>query len=411
MNETNRPQSPSPIALLPYHTAIVDYLKRNDAKVWNWFAKAARDPQAAEELRFDLLKSTYRIERGASLAMYEIADEAAGRLGVSVPITIYQAQHVDGLNAALAFAPEEVHLILHGPVAEKLTRPEIKALFGHELGHHVLWLDRQGELFVANEVLRALTNDQRAHPAHLASFRLLGLYNEILCDRAALLAAGDVHTVVAMQLKVETGVSEANAEAYLRQAEEIFGRGQTSTAGMTHPEGFIRARALALAAEQRPDATELIEQMIEGSPGLDDLDLLAQERVARGTRRLLDSLLCRKWFQSDVVLAQARLYFDDYSPPAEMIVDGDLSKHVRIVPDSMRDYYCFVLLDFAAADREIDEPALAATLAMAETIGVKRRFVELARQELRLRKQQLEKIDEQQATILADAERLAAAET
>jgi hypothetical protein len=406
MTEPDPAPPTSKLAWTTYHVAIVEFLKRTDPKVWNWFAQSTADPKATEEVRFELLKSTYRIDRDAQPELYRTAADVAKGLGVDSPITIYQAQNPQGLNASLAFVPDEVHLILHGPIVERLTPGELRALFGHEIAHHLLWHGGNCELFIADEMLRAMTNDQQAHPAHLASLRLTRLYNEIFCDRGALLATDDLSTAISMQLKIETGLQEVSPDAYLRQAEEIFERGKSSTTGLTHPEGFIRARALKLWHEGNVEADKMIAEMIEGAPGIDELDLLAQERVAGATRRVIDVHLSRKWMQTDAVLSQARLYFDDYAAPVELLVDRELASHVRVEPSSMRDYFCFVLLDFVSADRDLDEASLAAALQIAEQLAIKPRFQELARQELRLRKQQIEKIDEQKDTIILAADRM-----
>jgi Zn-dependent protease with chaperone function len=390
---------------LPYHFAQVAFLKRTDPQLWNWFARTTTDSKAADEVRFDLLKSTYRIDRDTQAALYETLETAAAQLGLSAPVTIYQAQNPLGLNASLAYVPGEIHLILHGPITAQLTPLEIRGLFAHELSHYVLWERGGGELFTASEMLRALANDPHAHPAQFASLRLLCLYNEIYCDRGAYAATGDVKSVVSMLVKVSTGVQEVSAEGYLRQAEEIFARGAAATEELTHPEAYVRARAIKLWAEGQPDADADIERMIEGTPGLDELDLLAQERVAASTRHVLDALLWRRWFQTDPVLAHARLFFEDYAPPAESPSSAELAQLVRVEPSSLRDYYCFVLLDFASADRDLDEAPLAAALSVAESLGIQSRLMELARQELRLRKSQLEKVDAGKNAILAAADR------
>jgi hypothetical protein len=298
-----------------------------------------------------------------------------------------------------------VHIVFHGPIATQLTSAEVGAVLAHELGHFRLWEDFDGELLVASEMLHALCNDSHAHPAHGGSLRLFRLYAEIFCDRAALAVTSDLATVVSTLVKVETGVMEIDPAAYLRQADEIFARESASADGVTHPEAYIRARAVRLWQESHPDAENLIAQMIEGTPALDDLDLLGQQRSAQQTRRLIDALLWRKWFQSDVVLAHARLYFDDFTPSSQAVELSDFVVNGRKLPDSVRDYWCYVMLDFVTADRELEEPPLAAALQVADQIGIKPRFLDLLRQELKLRKNVLERIDKNKEQILAEADR------
>jgi hypothetical protein len=411
MSESPSPAQLPPIELLPYQSRLVEFLKRHDPDVWNFFASSQKRSNYAEELKFDLLKSTYRIDRDSQPEIYATADRVSQQLGIAVPITIYQAQDPAGLNASLAYLPDEIHIVLHGPLTTQLSSVELCGLLGHEFTHYLLWQGWNGDLLVAAEMLAALTNDSRAHPAHFASWRLLKLYNEILCDRGALLVTQDMRAVVSTLVKVQTGVQDINPDSYLRQADEIFARGKAKTEGITHPEAFIRARAIKLWADNDPQATTAIAAMIESGTDLQELDLLAQETVSGWTRRLIDLLLAHKWFQSDPVLGHARLYFDDYSPPSDAVSDSQLATDVRLESKSARDYFCYVLLDFVSADRDLDEPSLAAALQIAEDLSIKDRFIELARQELRLRKNQIEKVDDKKAAILQEAAKSAATAT
>jgi hypothetical protein len=130
---------------------------------------------------------------------------------------------------------------------------------------------------------------------------------------------------------------------------------------------------------------------------------LAQRKVAGLTRRLLDVLLSRRWMQTESVLAHARLFFEDYVPPDDLLKDPALTEDLRTDDRPMQDYYGYVLLDFVTADRDLEELPLAAALMLAEKLGLKDRFAEIAKRELRLRKKQLETIDQDKETLLAKA--------
>ncbi|MCL4201260.1 MAG: M48 family metalloprotease [Pirellulaceae bacterium] len=388
---------------LPYHQAIRDYLKREEPKVWNWFASHRVRQEQIDAVRFELLKSTYRIDRETKPEWYEAAQQVAADLGLDVPVTIYQAQEPVGLNASLAFVPGEAHIVLHGPVASTLATAEFRALLAHELGHLLLWQIWDGDFLIVDQLLSALTHDSRAEMAHFATARLFALYNEIFCDRASLLATGGLLPAVAMLVKVSTGLADVSAESYLRQADEVFSRGGAKAADVTHPEAFIRARALRIWSEGDPDADRKTAEMIEGTPALDSLDLVTQEKVAGWTRRVIDAMLAPPWMQSESVLAHCRRFFDDYTPPAAAPVVDELSREIATDDAAMQDYYCFVLLDLVTADRDLEEMPLAAALVLTERLALKDRFLEHARRELRLRKRQLERIDEQKNELLAQA--------
>lgn len=400
MSESSTPQ----LELLPYQAELTEFLRQRDPDVWDWFA---RDPQGAEHLaatKFDLLKSTYRVDRETQPQLYEVVESVAAELGIVAPATVYQAQNPVGLNAALVYVPGEIHLVLHGPIASQLTPLELRGLVGHELSHYLLFRQANGQHWTTHRFLYALSHDRHVHQAHLASLRLLLLYDEIFCDRGSFQVTQDVRAVVSMLVKVHTGVTQVSADGFLKQADEVFAQGPTATRELDHPEAFIRARAVRLWAEQGRGANEAVAEMIEGAPGLETLDLLAQRRVASVTRQLVDQLFARPWFRTDVALAHARLYFDNYAPPESPGTEGAWRAGLRIEPKSLGDYFAFVLLDFVAADREQLEPALALALSLTDQIGLKERFVELARQELRLRKNQLEKIDRGKEELLVAAD-------
>jgi Zn-dependent protease with chaperone function len=394
-----------PLALtpLPYHEALRAYLQEEEPEVWRWYASnKVRDEQAAA-VRFDLLKSTYRVEREAQAELYAAAEDVAHRLGLDLPITIYQAQNPQGLNASLAYLPGEAHIVLHGPVSSKLSDAELRAILAHELSHYLLWQSWGGEYMVAEQILAALTHDPLADTPHFATARVISLYNEVFCDRGSMLVVGNPLVVISMLLKVETQLDDVDPESYLRQAEEVFGQAGTKAEGLSHPEAFIRARAIKLWADGHPQCDLTIQQMIEGRSALGNLDLLSQRKVAGLTRRLLDVLLSRRWFQTEPVLAHARLFFDDYLPPEARLEDPALAEDLRSDDLPTQDYYGYVLLDFATADRDLEELPLAAAILLAEKLNIKDRFGEIARRELRLRKKQFETLDQDKEKLLAKA--------
>src|SRR5688500_2919608 len=96
---------PASLQVLPYHSALRDFLKLVDGDVWKWFAERRLSPKYADDVRFELLKSTYRIERDSQRSLYEQAEEVARQLGIAAPMTIYQAQNPLRLNASLAYVP------------------------------------------------------------------------------------------------------------------------------------------------------------------------------------------------------------------------------------------------------------------------------------------------------------------
>jgi hypothetical protein len=396
--EKNR-QSLGPMA---YHLELRDYLKAHERELWSWFASARARADYTENLRMELLKSTYRLDAESHPELYQSVAEAKARLHLDIPVTLYQAQNSPQSNAALFFIPGEGHVVFSGPVLTLLNPAEIKSVLGHELAHYHLWQWEQGGFHIADRLIQAVAGDQRAAPSHEQTARLFQLYTEIFADRGSLCVTEDVHPVVAGLVKVQTGLGQVSASGYLKQAEEIFANGNIATEGGSHPELFIRARALALWHEQAEDAAAEIVKMIEGTVGLDNLDLISQQRQVNNTRRLLEQLLRPKWFQTPAVLGHAKLFFADFQAAA-----GPDDSHLgalKFSDSKLREYLCYVLLDFVTADPELDDLPLAAALDLSRQLELDAQFEKLAAKELNLKVRDVRKLKDQATEMLAKAE-------
>lgn len=390
---------------LPYHRKLLEYLQREEAEIWAWFSsdRERRAEKEEEAVRFELLKSTYRIGRNEQPGWYEIAHEAALRLELSQPITLYQA-HSDSMNASIAFLNDEAHIVLAGPIATKFTEEELLGLFAHELSHLLLRTCWNHDYFLVDEVIGSLVSDRDAVSSHYATARLLRLYTEIFCDRGALAVVGDPIPVISGFIKIITGLDKVDVENYRRQAEEIFAnRSSKSSEGWTHPEDFIRTKAIDLWHECGPEADAKIAAMIEGPLSLPSLDLLGQERASSLTRRLIDALLTPVWMQTETMLGHARLFFNDFEVPPPDIHDRELAANIAETDRKLIEYFCYLLLDFATTDLSLEEAPLAAALSLAESLGIKEVFSELACKELKLSKRQFEKLDASKETLLQNA--------
>jgi Zn-dependent protease with chaperone function len=398
------PASPPPVALapLPYQRTLLDYLKNEEPALWRWFAARRPADSAAESVRLELLKSTYRLEPASQPALYACAEDVQVRLGLHVPITFYQAQQAAAANAALAYLPGEAHIILAGPLLAQLSEIECRAMVGHELAHFLLCDGWDGDYRTAGEMLRALSQDAGADPAAAESARLFTLYGELFADRGAFAVTGDATATITTLLKLETGLAEVSAESYLRQAEEIFRQGAVQADGPTHPEPYIRARALKLWTDHGEAAAAEIERMIEGPLTFGRLDLLARRKVAQRTRRLIAGLLARPWLRTEPVLAHAHRFFDDFA--LADVAENPSLEDVQTEDPGLRDYYDYVLLDFVAVARELEDLPLAAALVTGEPLGLADRLAELAVKELGLTKKHVTRVRQEAPTMLAQVE-------
>lgn len=387
---------------LPYHVEVREYLKSRERELWDWFASAEAKANYRESLRLALLKSTYRLDLESHPELYAQVDEVKARLQLDIPVTLYQAQGSLEPNASLLFLPEEGHIVFSGPVLSLLSVEELKSVIGHELAHYYLWRREEGEYHIADRLLQAVATDPRAAASHEQTARRYQLYTEVFADRGSWCVTGDLNAVVAGLVKLQTGLSQVSAPGYLKQAEEIFAKGNVATEGLSHPEAFIRARALALWQGQPDGSSPLIAEMIEGAVALDELDLIGQSRLARRTRQLLEYLLQPKWFQTPAVLGHARLFFDDFQPaPNRNLASLAL---LKTNDAKLGEYLGYVLLDFATADPELEDMPLAAALELSQALGLDPEFEKLAAKELRMKVRDVRRLKEQAAEMLAGAE-------
>ncbi|MEL7497423.1 MAG: M48 family metalloprotease [Planctomycetota bacterium] len=399
------------IQALPYLLAIRDHLKTEHVELWNWFKLSKTQDQYAEEIRFQLLKSTYRIDHETEAGLYQRANSIASQIGLAeIPITIYQAQNPAGINATICSMRNEAHIVFHGPITEQFDNSEVDSILAHELGHLLLWREWGQEFLVTELILAALTNDVQATPVHFETARLFQLFVEVFCDRVALACVDDRLQVISTLVKISTDLKKVNPKSYLKQAREVMSQKTVASDGITHPETFIRALAVdqwanAVTDAQRAAADDQINQHLRGSLSL-TTDLLGQQTLQTMTRQLIDEMLRPKWMQSELNLAHASSFFDNYAPPSDdpSAPSSTLDLFGQLEKENVRKYFAYLMLDFVAADRDLELAPLAWAMVVAETIGLRDLLIEIARKELRLRKKQIEKIESQREQIINDAQ-------
>jgi hypothetical protein len=390
------------LAPLDYHVELRDYLKANERDLWSWFTSAEAKADFTENLRRDLLKSTYRLDQEGHPDLYNTALEVTARLQLEIPVTLYQAQNNLVTNATLYYVPGEGHIVFSGSVLTLLTADELKSVIGHELAHFHLWERENGEYLVTDRLIQAAASDPRATASHYQTARRYQLYTEIFADRGSLCATGHLHPVIAGLVKIQTGLSHVSAPGYLKQADEIFAEGNVESDGLSHPESFIRARALELWHLERENAAARIGAMIEGADTLDELDLIGQRRLARATRQLLEYLLHPRWFQTPAVLGHAKLFFDDLQPAPTR--NPALLENLKFSDRGLREYLGYVLLDFVTADPDLDELPLAAALELARELELGAYFETLVSKEWKRKPRDLKRVKEKAPELLAGME-------
>lgn len=358
------------LAPLPYHTAVVDYLRIHEPEVWAWANARMSDEQQRESLRSALLRDTYRIDPQAHAEVHAQLACAMARLGIAAPATLYQSAG-QAMNAALLFVPGEIHILVEGPLLERMTGPELLAVFGHELAHYLLWSQDGGALLAAERILHDAVASGQATSSQRETWRRYALHTELFADRGGAIAAGELAPAVAALVKVQTGIGTVDAAAYLRQAAEVDAREQApeaaASAAQTHPETFIRARALELWWECAPDCEAWIEARLQGPLILEQLDLPGQLRLQTLTRGFLTHYLAGADFAGEAVLARVRMLFPDWRLDEAAL--GPEHFGPAVARDCVRAYLNALMLDLALADADGQDAALLRAGQLAQALG------------------------------------------
>jgi hypothetical protein len=384
------------IGALPYHIGVADHLRTAELALWSWFESDYFSKRYTELVKLELLKSTYRLTRADQPGIYTQADIAVEKLGLDLPVTIYQRHGGPGdPNAALIFLPDEVAIMLMGNVGDLLHEGEMLAVLGHEIAHHRLYTLEDGRYFTAARLLNWCAEQPGCEAAFLETDRLYRLHTEIFADMGALHTTGDRDAVISSLIKVATGLKIVTPSSYLEQTSEIFEKGQKGSEGLTHPELFIRAKALDLLAADPPKIEEA-ETLVRGPVEAKRLDLLGQHALSDLSRRLVDRVLAHSFMRGEYTANLAERYFPGYEWPgapeaATADCAGDAAE-IAALANSCHDYLAYMLLDFATVDPDSGDAGLAWTLDLADRLGLLPAYEPVARKELKRKKDELAKL-------------------
>jgi Zn-dependent protease with chaperone function len=397
------------LGALPYHAAVASHLRTGESALWAWFESDQTSASYSDRVKLELLKSTYRLTRTDRPDLYASADTAIEKLGVELPVTIYQRQGgADAANAALVFLPDEAAIMLMGNIGELLNETEMLALLGHEIAHHRLYTMEGGQYFTAARLLGWCVEQPGCEAAFAETDRLFQLHTEIFADMGALHVTGDRDAVIASLVKVTTGLKAVTPSSYLEQAEEILEKYKQGSEGLSHPELFIRAKALDLLATDPPGIGQT-ELLVRGPLDVKRLDLLGQGALSALSRKFVDHLLTPAFMRNDYTLNLAERYFPSYREGDVGPEGGDVAEtkalkaEVAATAKSCHDYFAYLLLDFATVDPECGDAQLAWSLDLAGQIGIFPVYEPIARKELKRKKDELTKLKRGAAQMIEKA--------
>ena len=360
---------------LSYHLQVCRHFKAQQ-KTWDFFSAHKTRQSQLNDFKLELLKNTYKFSPEADKNIFDKVEMAKAKLGLDhLSVHVYQVQFSDEINASIIYGEGEAHVVFSGPITKLLNDDELLAVIAHELSHVRLYTMLDGELEVAGRIITAVANNPNAALVYYETARLFRLYTEVFCDRGAFTVLEDTTPVITSLVKIATGLNKVSAESYLKQAEEIFTAGQeTRSNTISHPENFIRARALHLWHSKNTDAEKEIEKMIQGKPNLNQLDIFQQQTLTALTSRLIQLFLKPKWFQTVPTRSHAKQFFPQLIMDPSVILTEDLITQIREADSSVKDYLCYLLLDFVLADPTLELVPFGWAFQFAEDLQLKENF-------------------------------------
>lgn len=372
-----------------YHMDVVSHLKANEPEVWAWATSISVLEQHVRDTRSMLLRETYRLTAESHPKAYAAAYLVLQRLQIDAPIILYQAG--DGaMNATLFFLPVEVHVVLHGPVLDRLGESELIALLGHEIAHFKLWSSHEGQFYTVERILNHTLADPSAARSHAETARLFGLHTELYADRGAAVAAQSALPAISALVKVQTGLFNVDPASYLRQARELEAADAVVSQGASHPETYLRAQAVDKWWRGEADFPQWLRKRLHGPLSVDRLDLSDQVTLTAITRRFISLFMQPEFMRGERSVTQARAYFPDWGidePRATLDEFGP-----ERVDGSVLEYLNFVMLDLALADPEVREPALLEAARMARDLGSLDVLLATLKRDVGLGKREIDKI-------------------
>ena len=371
-----------------YHRELLAYIRSNEVKVWDWAMSQPSQDEYTSQVREMLLKSTYRLEAATHPIVVAQCEKAMEVLGIDVPFTLYQI--ADGqMNASLFYIPGEVHIVFYGAVLEKLDEAELLALLGHELAHYDLWSRDEGVYHAMNRILDHTLSYPNISDSLQESVRLSRLFTELYADRGAALVCGSAKPAIATLVKVMTGLSTVDADAYLRQAKEIETLGKPSE-GDSHPEMFLRAQAVTHWYEGADELEVWLDEKVRGEISLATLDLLRQAELTQMSHSFLDGFVGDLDLESDAMASQLTAFKD---AAAEIVTTTpSLWSTDFEMGDDLRDYFFALIFDLAMADLDMRDHVLESGAAVAHRMKGLEAYRVAMKRDLKMRKPTIKRL-------------------
>jgi Zn-dependent protease with chaperone function len=230
--------------------------------------------------RTELLGTAVKVTDQQYPRVYHAAKAAGAALKVRVP-TVFAAPS-DSIKVKVLGTDDAPHLIVNLELAERLDDTALIAAIGHELGHV-----QNGHIFYAT-ALHYLSQSAAFYVRWVVQPAIITLQAwsrraEVTCDRAALLAVGDLDKTLQALVTLELGLDKGstfNATDYLRTVPDLKkGIGRYAELFRSYPYIPKRVQALRLFAGSAMYAQATGGDPL-GKPSLPDVDKQVSDLIS-----------------------------------------------------------------------------------------------------------------------------------
>ena len=117
---------------------------------------------------------------------------------------------------------------------------------------------------------------------------------------------------------------------------------------------------------------------------MQQLNLFSKTEIYNFTKQLVDIVLKPKWTQSEYCIALYRQYFTDFKVNSNVMITQELKDSIDNSEENLKDYFAYVMLDFALCDADLKEPFLGLILDLGEQLNLANNLKNSIKKELKL---------------------------